>query len=881
MPNARLPRIWHRFPVIPRSSSIHQPLAEHIDLCGHGFRAPKPEMTTVARTILVALLTAPIGPASVAQGPAPIDGWDPGSAFVVDATIPEAPNTGCRFGFAVAMTDDIAVIGAPDVRLVDRRFPALNLGSNGAGAAFVFERTEGTNEWTFVQRLIAPTRVLAQTGSAVAIDPVTKDIIVGAWAYDAVATFGGAAFVYRKGAGNSWGEPAIAAAFGPDSRIPSQTLAPDDLQAIDQFGFSVAIHDGVAAVGCPLAGDNNSGAVYIFERDAEGAYQQLQKFSDPDAGANDQLGTKLAVHGNLIAAGIQNDDVEGRVNAGSVAVLVRSGDTWSQAIRLAAPAPATSAALGSSVAVVDGVTTDWVVAGAPLQASGPGNVSGNGTALVFKSPNNAFFTLDATLLPRTANLNNNFGFAVAASLQDPPLLMVGSPGFDTAIASVDEPGTLVQVANAGAGFAFRRVGAEWQIRGESATRGDAWSPSIVANSNTGRSVALPAGGGAFALVGADTPTGSLGTVVPFRFTNAIVGTGDGQVSGPASGVLGEDGRPGEDGSAGNGAGGTGGGIGGGGSPGTGITAGPGAITIPLTPIVYDWGVIKGTAVALEGRRVHLLQTDGKHRAQRPRFGYLGELPAGATYVGLGDMNGDFSGDIVFVDRGGVLRYWKRDAFRIVDTLAVDTLPAGFDAIAVADIDADRKPDILLQGVVDPTQLRVWHIDNGAISGSDEYELPAGDWNLVTGSFRTRTSTDLLARNPANGAVFLVGLGNGTDATLTPIASRPNSVRLAGFGDVDGNGQPDIFWQGGKTEIDLMDQDDDGNYVSIARRRVGFADADIVNIRDWNDDGKVDFWMRRGSRNYVQYGTFVNGYVYGNSSRDLGKVPGTVVGVADR
>ena len=836
--------------------------------------------TFAARILRLTLLTTLMAAPVAAQGTA-IDGWDPGTAFVVDPTLDEAPNTGCRFGFAVAMTDDIAVVGAPDVRLVDLRFPALNLGSNGAGAAFVFTRAAGTNTWTFAQRLIAPTRVLAQAGSAVAIDPVTKDIVVGAWAYDAVATFGGAAFVYRKGSGNSWGEAALAAAYGENSRIPSQTLAPADLQAIDQFGFSVAIHDGVIAVGCPLSGENNSGAIYLFEADADGAYQQLQKFTDPDAGANDQLGTKLAVHRNLVAAGVQNDDVEGRVNAGSVAVLVRGGDTWSQAIRLAAASPATSAALGSSVAVVDGVTNDWVIAGAPLQASGTGSVSGNGVALVYKSPNSAAFTLDATLLPRTSNTNNNFGYAVAASLQDPPLLMVGSPGFDTAIESADSPGTLVQVVNAGAGFAFSRVGAAWEVRGESARRGDAWSPSVLANSNTGRSVAMPPGGGAFALVGADTPTGSLGTVVPYRFTNAEVGTDDGEVSGPASGVLDEDGLPGEDGSTGSGSGGTGGSIGGGGSPGAGITAGPGAITIPLTPIVYDWGIIKGTAVSLEGRSVHLLQTDGKHQAQRPRFGFLGELPAGASYVGLGDMNGDFSGDVVFVDRGGVLRYWKRDGFRVLETLAVDTLPAGFDAVTVADIDNDRKPDVILQGVIDPTQLRVWHIDGGAISGSDEYELPAGDWNLSVGSFRTRTATDLLARNASTGALFLVGLDEGDQATLTAIANRPNSVRVAGFGDVDGNGQPDIFWQGDRTEIDLMDQDDDGNYVSVSRRRVGFAEADIVNVRDWNDDGKVDYWMRRGSRNYIQYGQFVNGYAYGNSSRDLGKVPGTVVGVADR
>ena len=105
-----------------------------------------------------------------------ITAWDPGTKFAIDASLTEAPQAGCRFGFAVAMTDDIAVIGAPDVKLIDKRF---NTGSNGAGAAFVFKRTAGTDTWTFIRRLIAPERSLTQTGCAVAIDPATLDIVVG------------------------------------------------------------------------------------------------------------------------------------------------------------------------------------------------------------------------------------------------------------------------------------------------------------------------------------------------------------------------------------------------------------------------------------------------------------------------------------------------------------------------------------------------------------------------------------------------------------------------------------------------------------------------------------------------------------------------------
>jgi hypothetical protein len=91
----------------------------------------------------------------------------------------------------------------------------------------------------------------------------------------------------------------------------------------------------------------------------------------------------------------------------------------------------------------------------------------------------------------------------------------------------------------------------------------------------------------------------------------------------------------------------------------------------------------------------------------------------------------------------------------------------------------------------------------------------------------------------------------------------------------------IFWQGANDDVDLMDQDEAGNYIRIARRRTGLASGHIVNIRDWNDDGTIDFWIRRGERNFIQYGVFTNGFVYGIGSCDLGNASGKVVDIADR
>jgi len=817
----------------------------------------------------------------------PIFAWDVGSKFTVDPALTEAPNNGSRFGFAVAMSNNYAVIGAPDIRLVDNRFPALNLGTNGAGAAFVFKRTSGTDTWTFVQRLIAPTRVLAQTGCSVAIDSVTNDIVIGAWGYDAVAMFGGAAFVYTKGSDDSWGDAANAAAYGSLSRVPTQVLAPEELQAIDQFGFSVAIDDGTIAAGCPLSGSSNTGAIYVYERNSDGIYEFMQKLEDEAAGANDQTGTKLAMHGDILVAGAQNDDVQGRINAGSALVFTRVEGIWDVAARVTAPTPAVSAQFGSAVAVFDGDDADWLVVGAPTQASGASTaVAGNGAAYVMKSiDDGTTWSVDSTLLPRADNINNNFGYSVALSHTEPPQVLVGAPGYDTAIPSIDDPTIYRQIINAGAAFTFVKSGSTWGIRGTGDVSGDLWGPSIPASISLGRSVAVAPTNTAFSIVSAETPTGGLGSAYPFQYRSAEVGTGDDNVSGPAWGVLGADGRPViGGGTPGTGSGGTGGGIAGGGAPTGGITSGPGAITLPLLPIIKNWGIIKGSAVALSGNNVFIMQTDGKQVGNKPSFRKLGKLPAGARYVGCGDMNGDLSGDVLFVDDQEVLRYWKRDAKKILEVMTIDTLPVGFDAITAADFDNNGKDDVLLRGILDPLQLIIWNIDAGAIASTVEYQLPPGDWSISTGNFRTKTTPDILMRDRESGDLRVLVPGTASDGSvLAPlVASRGISSRLAGFGDIDGNGQPDIFWQGASDDVDLMDQDEAGNYIRKARRRTGLTDGRIVNIKDWNDDGTADFWMRRGERNFIQYGSYAaDGFVYGIGSCDLGDAPGKVVDIAER
>ena len=87
-------------------------------------------------------------------------------------------------------------------------------------------------------------------------------IIVGAYqgAAPAAASATGAAYVYERnqGGANNWGEV--------------KRLTSSDADALDFFGFSVALSGDIAVVGAPEEGAmQQAGAAYVFQRNQGGA----------------------------------------------------------------------------------------------------------------------------------------------------------------------------------------------------------------------------------------------------------------------------------------------------------------------------------------------------------------------------------------------------------------------------------------------------------------------------------------------------------------------------------------------------------------------------------------------------------------------------------
>jgi len=206
---------------------------------------------------------------------------DPGAVNAGAAFIYEGPDWGLaatlvasdpqqnlKFGAAVAIDGDLAVVGAG----------ASGNPAPATGAAYVFER-DGAGVWTQIAKLTASDQASGDGfGRSVAIHGTT--ILVGAPQRDGAAGADtGAVYVFKQ-AGGVWNQSAV---------ITSPTPG-----ATDHFGAAVALSGAFALIGAPLedAAGTNSGAAFLFEDQVSG-WVAIDTFTASDGAINDRYGTAV------------------------------------------------------------------------------------------------------------------------------------------------------------------------------------------------------------------------------------------------------------------------------------------------------------------------------------------------------------------------------------------------------------------------------------------------------------------------------------------------------------------------------------------------------------------------------------------------------------
>ena len=170
------------------------------------------------------------------------------------------------------------------------------------GSALIYRRIH--ENWTLQAELFEEDgEMFDYFGYCTAMD--NDRILVGVYRDDELGASSGSAILYERNPEGEWNEIV--------------KLTASDGLASDNFGYSVDLQDSIAVVGarkadCPV--DTNTGAVYIFELQADGNWLQTAKLIASNAERNDSFGQAVSISGNYLAVGANLVDTELGSNTG-------------------------------------------------------------------------------------------------------------------------------------------------------------------------------------------------------------------------------------------------------------------------------------------------------------------------------------------------------------------------------------------------------------------------------------------------------------------------------------------------------------------------------------------------------------------------------------
>ena len=160
-------------------------------------------------------------------------------------------------------------------------------------------------------------------------------------------------------------------------------LMAEDGARNDFFGFSIALSDDTALIGALRDDDNgvDAGSAHVLTRIGN-SWSQQAKLTAADGAAGDEFGGNVALNGDVTVIGARHEDDKG-ASSGSTYVFTRSGTDWNQQAKLTATDGAEGDVFGISVAI----SGDTVVIGADLADEKGRN---SGAAYVFTRSGNTW-----------------------------------------------------------------------------------------------------------------------------------------------------------------------------------------------------------------------------------------------------------------------------------------------------------------------------------------------------------------------------------------------------------------------------------------------------------------------------------------------------------
>lgn len=272
----------------------------------------------------------------------PIFSYSAGSAYIYKRNedgeweehqklIPESVGYSVVFGFAVRLWDDYAFVSSRD----DQTNSSGEDQGRSLGSVYVYKR-DCDDVYQKIQKLgITPDSTLVS--GSFGMDVVVDDGYAFISDSDLIDT------MFMGGYHHTGGEVYAFELEGDSIWRYRQTLVPDQRHRDQEFGLSLAYENGVLAIGAP--GDDGAilpeyGAVYLFEKNQNGLWEQSEKLVEDDQYSGKRFGFSVDMQNGQLAIGApldsRDENGEGWVPfSGAVYVFEKNADQhWTQQEKL-------------------------------------------------------------------------------------------------------------------------------------------------------------------------------------------------------------------------------------------------------------------------------------------------------------------------------------------------------------------------------------------------------------------------------------------------------------------------------------------------------------------------------------------------------------------
>jgi hypothetical protein len=318
------------------------------------------------------------------------------------------------YGQSVSISGKYAIVGA---YLEDEDASGGNT-MNRAGSAYILERDDN-GDWSEVQKIVASDRT-AEDKFGFSVSISGDYAVVGATGEDhdenggGLAFDAGSAYVFERAGDGTWSEV--------------QKIVASDRNAQDLFSYSLSISGSYIVVGAysededANGGDSKSlaGSAYIFNRDGNGKWTQVQKIVASDREPGDRFGFSVSINDDRIISGayFEDHDVDGNNTvdeAGSAYIFEKDGgDKWNEVQKIAAPERFEDDNFGRSVSIFG----DFAISGAHMEdqdANEGGNLIDAGAAYIYERDGGGAWNLVQKVVASDRGGDDRFGVSVAIS----------------------------------------------------------------------------------------------------------------------------------------------------------------------------------------------------------------------------------------------------------------------------------------------------------------------------------------------------------------------------------------------------------------------------------------------------------------------------------